>query len=78
MNFNEARIIRIETELQELKQQLRNSQLPELSEQERHDIQVIQQRIIALENQLIALYQQNAAAGENSYIPTDLTGSELI
>ena len=72
MNSTEARIIRIETELQELKLQLRNSQLSELSEQERHDIHVTQQRIIALENQLTILYQQNVTTGENSYIPSDL------
>ena len=32
---------------------------------------LILQRIIAIENQLTALYQQNAAAGENNYIPSD-------
>jgi hypothetical protein len=63
MNSTEARIIRIEAELQELKQMLNSP----LSDQKEHDIR---QQIIAKEYQLTELYKQNASAGKNSYIIT--------
>jgi hypothetical protein len=70
MNVTE-RIAAVKAKIAALEHQLTSSLLKE----EKHDIR---QQIIENTKLLTELYKQNAPAGENSYIPTDLTGSEVI
>ena len=69
MNSTEDRIrtIKIETELEELKQQLNSQSLPA------EERLLIRQEKVLKESQLNVLYKLIDPEGENSYIPTDLT-----